>query len=56
MSHLLPDPALDQLFRTARTCNAFSGEVSDETLHQLYDLLEVRPDRGQHHPGAGSCS
>ena len=43
MSHPLPDPALDQLFRTARTYNAFSGEVSDETLHQLYDLLKLGP-------------
>ena len=43
MSHPLPDPALDQLFRTARTYNAFSGEVSDETLHQLYDLLKFGP-------------
>ena len=38
------DPhALDQLFRQARTYNAFSGEVSDETLHQLYDLLKWGP-------------
>jgi 3-hydroxypropanoate dehydrogenase len=39
----LPDAALDQLFRTARTYNAFGGEVSDETLHQLYDLLKWAP-------------
>ena len=38
------DPhALDQLFRQARTYNAFSGEVSDDTLHQLYDLLKWGP-------------
>ena len=43
MSHPLPDSALDQLFRTARTYNAFSGEVSDETLHQLYDLMKFGP-------------
>ena len=43
MSHPLPDPALDQLFRTARTYNAFSGEVSDDTLRQLYDLLKFGP-------------
>ena len=43
MSHPLPDPALDQLFRTARTYNAFSGEVSDETLHQLDDLMKFGP-------------
>jgi 3-hydroxypropanoate dehydrogenase len=39
----LDAPALDQLFRQARTCNAFSGEVSDERLHQLYDLLKFGP-------------
>lgn len=43
MSHTLNDAALDQLFRTARTYNAFSGEVSDETLHKLYDLLKFGP-------------
>ncbi|MEO6154848.1 MAG: malonic semialdehyde reductase [Thermomonas sp.] len=43
MSQVLSDPALDQLFRTARTYNAFSGEISDETLHQLYDLLKFGP-------------
>lgn len=43
MSHPLPEPALDQLFRTARTYNAFTGEVSDETLHRLYDLLKFGP-------------
>jgi len=43
MPQVLTDPALDQLFRTARTYNAFSGEVSDDTLHQLYDLLKFGP-------------
>ena len=43
MTQPLPDAALDQLFRTARTYNAFSGEVSDETLHQLYDLMKFGP-------------
>ncbi|MGV8922175.1 MAG: malonic semialdehyde reductase [Thermomonas sp.] len=43
MSKVLTDPALDQLFRTARTYNAFSGEISDDTLHQLYDLLKFGP-------------
>lgn len=35
--------ALDVLFRQARTYNAFAGEVSDETLHRLYDLLKWGP-------------
>jgi 3-hydroxypropanoate dehydrogenase len=43
MSAVLPDPALDQLFRTARSYNAFGGEVSDQTLHQLYELLKLGP-------------
>ena len=43
MSHPLNDAALDQLFRTARTYNAFTGEVSDDTLHQLYGLLKFGP-------------
>ena len=50
MSHPLPDPALDQLFRTARTYNAFSGEVSDETLHQLYDLMKFGPTEANSTP------
>ena len=43
MSQQLPDAALDQLFRTARTYNTFSGEVSDDTLSKLYDLLKFGP-------------
>ena len=43
MSDIFNDAALDQLFRTARTYNAFTGEVSDDTLRQLYDLLKFGP-------------
>ncbi|ADV26282.1 nitroreductase [Pseudoxanthomonas suwonensis 11-1] len=43
MSQPLNDAALDQLFRSARTYNAFSGEISDDTLRQLYDLLKLGP-------------
>ena len=39
----LPPAALDQLFRTARTHNDLGGEVSDEILRQLYDLLKWGP-------------
>ncbi|WP_159016567.1 malonic semialdehyde reductase [Cognatiluteimonas profundi] len=35
--------ALDQLFRQARTYNAFSGEVSDQALHALYDVMKFGP-------------
>ncbi|MGO1070076.1 malonic semialdehyde reductase [Lysobacter sp. CA199] len=43
MSKVLNDEALDQLFRTARTHNVLGGEVSDETLRQLYDLVKWGP-------------
>jgi len=43
MSAPLDDLALDQLFRSARTYNAFSGQVDDATLHRLYDLLKWGP-------------
>lgn len=39
----LGDATLDQLFRTARTHNVLGGEVSDQTLRQLYDLLKWGP-------------
>ncbi|KAF1712013.1 malonic semialdehyde reductase [Pseudoxanthomonas kalamensis DSM 18571] len=43
MPQALNDAALDQLFRTARTYNAFTGEISDDTLHQLYELVKLGP-------------
>lgn len=43
MSDVLPDASLDQLFRTARTHNELGGEVDDETLRRLYDLLKWGP-------------
>ena len=43
MTAALNDAALDQLFRTARTHNVLGGEVSDETLHALYDLVKWGP-------------
>jgi 3-hydroxypropanoate dehydrogenase len=39
----LNDTALDQLFRSARTYNAFSGDIDDATLQRLYDLLKWGP-------------
>ena len=50
MSDVLNDTALDQLFRTARTYNAFTGEVSDETLRQLYELLKFGPTQANTTP------
>src|SRR5579871_4652057 len=44
MKHPLNDEALDQLFRKARTYNAWLDRpVSDETLRQLYDLMKWGP-------------
>ncbi|MGY0634707.1 malonic semialdehyde reductase [Luteimonas sp. A478] len=43
MSEVLTDAALDQLFRTARTYNRFSGEIDDATLARLYDLIKWGP-------------
>lgn len=44
MSEMLADIALDQLFREARTFNAWQPrEVSDAQLHQLYDLAKFGP-------------
>ncbi|HBN54157.1 MAG TPA: malonic semialdehyde reductase [Stenotrophomonas sp.] len=44
MSDVLADAALDQLFRTARTQNAFQDcPVEDSQLRALYDLLKWGP-------------
>lgn len=44
MSELLSEASLDQLFRSARTFNAWlPKEVSDEQLHRLYDLAKFGP-------------
>lgn len=43
MPDALPDACLDQLFRTARTHNEIGGEVDDDTLRRLYDLLKWGP-------------
>ncbi|HEX4024620.1 MAG TPA: malonic semialdehyde reductase [Steroidobacteraceae bacterium] len=40
----LPDPALDQLFRSARTYNAWSDEpLGDERMREIYELLKWGP-------------
>jgi 3-hydroxypropanoate dehydrogenase len=44
MRHPLNDEALDQLFREARTYNAWLDKpVSDELLRQLYELMKWGP-------------
>lgn len=43
-SHPLSDEALDTLFREARSFNRWQDrEVSDEQLHQLYELMKWGP-------------
>ena len=49
--HPLDPQALDRLFRKARTFNAFSGEVSDETLRRLYELVKFGPTQTNTCPG-----
>jgi 3-hydroxypropanoate dehydrogenase len=44
MSELLSEAGLDQLFRNARTFNAWlPKDVTDEQLHQLYELAKFGP-------------
>lgn len=51
MSEMLSDTALDQLFREARTFNAWlPKDVSDEQLHQLYDLTKFGPTSANSSP------
>lgn len=52
MTTPLPDPVLDQLFRTARTFNRFDGRaVSDAQISALYDLLKWGPTAFNSQPG-----
>jgi 3-hydroxypropanoate dehydrogenase len=44
MRKALDDAALDNLFREARSYNRWTAEtVSDQTLHELYELLKLGP-------------
>lgn len=47
----LDAPALDQLFRTARTRNGWSAEpVSEDQIRELYELLKWGPTSGNGSP------
>ncbi len=49
---MLPESALDTLFRTARTFNGFSDKpVTDATLRQVWDLMKWGPTTGNSSPG-----
>jgi 3-hydroxypropanoate dehydrogenase len=51
MSEKLAEAALDQLFRSARTYNAFLPKpVSDEQLHALYELAKFGPTSANSSP------
>lgn len=51
MSEKLAEAALDQLFRSARTYNAFlPKEVSEEQLHALYELAKFGPTSANSSP------
>ena len=51
MSEKLAEAALDQLFRHARTYNAFlPKEVSDEQIHALYELAKFGPTSANSSP------
>src|SRR5687767_11163542 len=44
MSDRLPDPCLDQVFRTARTRNGWSPEaVAEALIREVYDLAKMGP-------------
>ena len=51
MSSPLNDAALDQIFRNARTYNAWQDkEVPEALLHQLYDLVKMGPTSANSSP------
>ncbi len=50
MTAPLDNAALDQLFNTARTYNGFGGEIGDETLRRLYELLKWGPTSANSSP------
>ena len=48
----IPEAALDQLFRKARTVHAFKPvPVTDELIHKLYDLVKWGPTAYNGQPG-----
>src|ERR1700739_1954080 len=47
MATKLDDQALDQLYRIARTCNAWTPRpVTEQQVRELYDLLKFGPTSG----------
>lgn len=51
MNDPLDDAALDQLFREARSYNAWlEGDVSDEQIHEIYELMKMGPTSANQQP------
>jgi 3-hydroxypropanoate dehydrogenase len=51
MSQPLPDAALDQIFRTARTYNGyFDKPVTTDQLRQIYELMKMGPTSANQSP------
>jgi 3-hydroxypropanoate dehydrogenase len=46
----IDDAALDQIFRTARTHNAFSGTMTDADLRAIYELAKMGPTTANSQP------
>jgi 3-hydroxypropanoate dehydrogenase len=52
MSDALPDAALDQLFRTARTYNGYTdAPVTEADIRAIYELAKMGPTATNQHPG-----
>jgi 3-hydroxypropanoate dehydrogenase len=51
MAEALPETALDQLFRVARSYNGWLDEdVSEEQLHAIYELMKMGPTSANQQP------
>ena len=51
MAEALPDTALDQLFRGARSYNGWLDKpVSDEQIHAIYELMKMGPTSANQQP------
>ncbi|MBB4153422.1 3-hydroxypropanoate dehydrogenase [Sphingomonas jinjuensis] len=52
MPDALPDTALDQLFRTARTFNGYTdAPVTEADIRAIYELAKMGPTATNQHPG-----
>jgi 3-hydroxypropanoate dehydrogenase len=47
---VLPEAALDRLFREARTCEEFAGPVTDAQLRAIHDLMKFGPTTANSQP------